>query len=246
MSLKKIIDQFWEQEAQPALMDFIRIPAKSTAFDSQWEKHGFLLQCCELGQRWISKVLPQAQTEIIKQEGKTPCLLVDIPSNAVSNTESIVFYGHLDKQPEAGGWRKGLSAWSPVIENGKLFGRGAADDGYSLFSMITSVFALEKLGLTHPRIIGIFETQEESGSIDLPYYLEQLKDRLGEPKFFIVLDNHCGDYYPGLAVCRPGFRLRFGKRHFRAGNQLPLRSGPCHPGGDYGGKWPWREERYSL
>ncbi len=194
MSLEKIIDQFWEQEAQPALMDFIRIPAKSTAFDSQWEKHGFLLQCCELGQRWISKVLPQAQTEIIKQEGKTPCLLVDIPSNAASNTESIVFYGHLDKQPEAGGWRKGLSAWSPVIENGKLFGRGAADDGYSLFSMITSVFALKKLNLTHPRIIGIFETQEESGSIDLPYYLEQLKDRLGEPKFFIVLDNHCGDY----------------------------------------------------
>lgn len=194
MSLQTVINEFWETHAQPALMQYISIPAKSTAYDRLWETHGFLDECCTLGQNWIREVLPQAQTEIIKEKGKTPCLLVDIPATTKSCSGSVVFYGHLDKQPEAGGWREGLGPWNPVVENGKLYGRGAADDGYSLFSMITSVYALEKLHLEHPRIIGIFETQEESGSNDLPYFLKKLKNRFGDPKYFIVLDNHCGDY----------------------------------------------------
>lgn len=194
MQLQKVINEFWESEAQPALMRYIRIPAKSTAYDRLWKEHGFLDECCELGQQWIKKVLPQAQTEIIREEGRTPCLLVEIPATAQNDSETVVFYGHLDKQPEAGGWREGLGPWTPVVENGKLYGRGAADDGYSLFSMITCVYGLKKLNLSHPRIVGIFETQEESGSNDLPYFLKKLKDRFGNPKFFIILDNHCGDY----------------------------------------------------
>lgn len=194
MQLQEVINQFWESEAQPALMRYIRIPAKSTSYDRLWKEHGFLDECCELGQQWIKKVLPQAQTEIIREEGRTPCLLVEIPATAQNDSETVVFYGHLDKQPEAGGWREGLGPWTPVVENGKLYGRGAADDGYSLFSMITCVYGLKKLNLSHPRIVGIFETQEESGSNDLPYFLKKLKDRFGNPKFFIILDNHCGDY----------------------------------------------------
>lgn len=194
MTLQQTINDFWEKQAQPALMEYIRIPAKSTAYDRLWEVHGFLDQCCELGKNWILQCVPQASVEIIKEKGKTPCLLVDVPSTSPSCKESVVFYGHLDKQPEAGGWSEGLGPWTPVEKNGKLYGRGAADDGYSLFSMITAVYALKKQNLPHPRIIGIFETQEESGSNDLPYFLEKLKERFGQPKFFIILDNHCGDY----------------------------------------------------
>lgn len=194
MSLQKVINEFWDNQAQPALMRYIEIPAKSTAYDRLWESHGFLKQCCELGKNWIKEVLPSANVEIFEEKGKTPCLLVDIPATEKNCEHSVVFYGHLDKQPEAGGWREGLGPWTPVIENGKLYGRGAADDGYSLFSMITSIVSLEKLNLKHPRIIGIFETQEESGSNDLPYFLKKLKDRFGKPRFFIILDNHCGDY----------------------------------------------------
>lgn len=194
MSLQKVINEFWDNQAQPALMRYIEIPAKSTAYDRLWESHGFLKQCCELGKNWIKEVLPSANVEIIEEKGKTPCLLVDIPATEKNCEHSVVFYGHLDKQPEAGGWREGLGPWTPVVENGKLYGRGAADDGYSLFSMMTSIVSLEKLNLKHPRIIGIFETQEESGSNDLPYFLKKLKDRFGKPRFFIILDNHCGDY----------------------------------------------------
>ena len=161
MQLQKTVNEFWNLKAQPALMEYIKIPAKSTAYDRLWQEHGFLEQCCELGQKWIQECLPQAQTEIIREEGRTPCLFVDIPATRDNSAESVVFYGHLDKQPEAGGWSEGLGPWTPVVKNGKLYGRGAADDGYSLFSMVTSVYALEKLNLAHPRVIGIFETQEE-------------------------------------------------------------------------------------
>ena len=159
MSLLKTVNQFWENEAQPALMQYIQIPAKSTAYDRLWESHGYLDQCCELGKNWINKNIPEAAVEIIKEKGKTPCLLVDIPATLCECEESVVFYGHLDKQPEAGGWSEGLGPWTPVVRDGKLYGRGAADDGYSLFSMITAVHALKALKLAHPRIIGIFETQ---------------------------------------------------------------------------------------
>lgn len=194
MSLLQTVNLFWENEAQPVLMQYVQIPAKSTAYDRLWESHGYLDQCCELGKNWIVKNIPEATVEIIKEKGKTPCLLVDIPPSLCNREESIVFYGHLDKQPEAGGWSEGLGPWTPVLKNGKLYGRGVADDGYSLFSMISAVYALKKHKLSHPRIIGIFETQEESGSNDLPYFLSKLKEKFGQPKFFIILDNHCGDY----------------------------------------------------
>ncbi len=194
MSLQRTVGEFWDNKALHDLMEYIRIPAKSTAYDRFWESHGYLTQCCELGKNWVKENVPQARTEIIQEKGKTPCLFIDIPASNGATEESVVFYGHLDKQPEAGGWREGLGPWTPVVEKGKLYGRGAADDGYSLFSMITAVHALEHLGMPHPRIIGIFETQEESGSNDLPYFLNKFKDKFGSPKFFIILDNHCGDY----------------------------------------------------
>ena len=195
MPLINTVEQLWNDTAMPALMDSVRIPAKSTAFDSHWEQNGYLFQACQLAQKWIQSVFPQAHTEILSEKGRTPCLFLDIAStsNELGN-KTVVFYGHLDKQPEAGGWSDGLAPWMPVIRNGKLYGRGCADDGYSLFSMAVAVRALEKEGLPHPRIVGLFETQEESGSLDLPHYLDKLQQKIGQPLAFIVLDNHCGDY----------------------------------------------------
>lgn len=194
MTIEQSVQTFWDKEALPALMDFIRIPAKSTAFDSHWQEHGYLLQACEKSKAWIESVLPQARCEILTQKDRTPCLFVDIAADGTTRDNTIAFYGHLDKQPEAGGWAKGLGPWEPVIRNGKLYGRGAADDGYSLFAMVTAIVALKREQVPHPRIVGIFETQEESGSTDLPEYLKLLKDDIGNPAAFIILDNHCGDY----------------------------------------------------
>ena len=190
-----LISEFWDKKALPSLMDFIRIPALSTAFDAEWKKHGYLYQTCEHVAAWIQKQIPDAKCEIIQDGERTPCLFVEILSkNVEKNDTTVAFYGHFDRQPEASGWGEGLGPWNPVIRNGKLYGRGTSDDGYSVYMMIAAIAALREKQIDHPRCIGIFETQEESGSLDLPYYLQKLKDRFNNPTSLFVLDSHCGDY----------------------------------------------------
>ncbi len=193
--MTSFISQFWDNHALPSLMDFIRIPAKSTAFDPKWEQNGYLTQTCEHVKSWILQHIPEATCEIYQDQGKTPCLFVEISSkNEQSNETTVAFYGHFDRQPEASGWSEGLGPWEPCILNGKLFGRGASDDGYSVYMMIAAIMALRHQNIDHPRCVGIFETQEESGSIDLPHYLHKLSDRFKNPTSLFVLDSHCGDY----------------------------------------------------
>ncbi len=194
MTITESINRFWDNEAQPALEEFIRLPAKSSAFDPHWETHGCLLRACELASNWLQRYFPEARCEIIQSPGKTPCLFVEIDATDATNESTIAFYGHLDKQPEAQGWDEGLGPWEPVVRGDRLFGRGASDDGYSVFAMGTIVHTLKDNKLAHPRIVGIFETQEESGSLDLCYHLTKLKERIGKAEAFFVLDNHCGDY----------------------------------------------------
>ena len=193
--MKQLISDFWDQEALPSLMDFIRIPAKSTAFDCEWKEHRFLHQTCKHVATWIKKHIPDARCEILQENDRTPCLFVAVLSKKESlNDTTVAFYGHFDRQPEASGWDEGLGPWEPVIRNGKLYGRGASDDGYSVYMMISAITTLRQQGIEHPRCVGIFETQEESGSKDLPYYLDLLKDRFQNPTSLFVLDSHCGDY----------------------------------------------------
>ena len=92
------------------------------------------------------------------------------------------------------GWREGLGPWSPVIENGRLYGRGAADDGYAVYAALTIVQAIDAQKLPRPRCVGLIETCEESGSPDLPAYLKLLAPRMGQVKLVAGLDSGCGNY----------------------------------------------------
>src|SRR6202008_4891214 len=107
---------------------------------------------------------------------------------------TVLLYGHLDKQPEMSGWREGYGPWEPLLENGKLYGRGSADDGYAVFAALSAIAALQAQGIAHSRCVGMIETCEESGSYDLPAYLEALAPRMGRVDFVIGLDSGCGDY----------------------------------------------------
>jgi acetylornithine deacetylase/succinyl-diaminopimelate desuccinylase-like protein len=70
--------------------------------------------------------------------------------------------GHYDKQPHMEGWREGLGPTTPVVDNGKLYGRGAIDDGYAVYGAIASIKACQEFHLNHPRCIIIIEGDEES------------------------------------------------------------------------------------
>jgi len=193
--LKRFVDRAWREEITPALVDYIRIPNKSPAFEPDWEKFGHMERAVTMFADWARgklKNLPGATLDILRLPGRTPLILIDAPG-AVAG-ETVMLYGHLDKQPEMTGWAPGKGPWIPVIENDRLYGRGGADDGYALFSALTALMALEEQGVKRARCVVLIEASEESGSPDLPYYMETIASRLGDVGLVVCLDSGCGDY----------------------------------------------------
>ena len=192
VKLKKHIHDFWDDKIVPTLIEYIKIPNKSPSFDPDWEKHGHMDRVLDLAVKWTEKNKPEGSMVTIKKSpGRTPLLLLDIPGSKEGN---ILMYGHLDKQPEMEGWNDDLGPWKPVIKDKKLYGRGGADDGYALFASVASVKALKKQSIDHPRILVLIEFSEESGSPDLPHYMDLCSDIIGAPNLVICLDSGAGDY----------------------------------------------------
>jgi len=194
--LARFTDNKWDHDLLPRLKEYVKVPAQSPSFDASWAAHGFLRTVVRDAYEWAREQNIRGLTiEIVALAGMTPCLLFDVPAtNGLGNERSVLFYGHLDKQPEMIGWRPNLGPWQPVIEDGKLFGRGAADDGYAIYAALTVIAALDAQGAARPRCVGIIETCEESGSPDLPAYLELLAPRLGDVQLVAGLDSGCGNY----------------------------------------------------
>ena len=182
----------WDAEIVPQLTSYIRIPAKSPHFDPKWETHGHIERVVRLAEAWAKKQPVRGlEVEIVRLPGRTPLLYFDVPG---TGDRTVLLYGHLDKQPEMTGWRNGYGPWDPLLEDGRLYGRGSADDGYAVFAALSAIGALQAQGVAHSRCVGMIETCEESGSYDLPAYLEALAPRMGKVDFVIGLDSGCGDY----------------------------------------------------
>ena len=176
----------------PRLSDYIRIPNKSPLFDTEWESQGHMMRAAELMAEWCREQPVAGLTvEILSEPGRTPVLFCEIPGNAA---DTVLLYGHMDKQPEFTGWAEGLSPWEPVLRNGKLYGRGGADDGYAVFSSLTAIRLLQEQKIPHARCVVLIEACEESGSYDLPHYVEKLAQRIGSPSLVVCLDAECGNY----------------------------------------------------
>ena len=192
--IQSFVNDLWDSEIVPTLTEYIRIPAKSPAFDSQWSEHGYIHDTVELFMSAISQIpVKNAQSSVVELPGRTPVICIDVPATGSSSGE-VLFYGHYDKQPEFEGWHDGLGPWNPIIKNKRLYGRGGADDGYAIFASLGAIAALDANDIPHPRCFILIEGCEESGSFDLPYYLEHLKDDIGKPDLLICLDAECGNY----------------------------------------------------
>ena len=189
-------DRIWEQEILPALDEYIRIPNRSPAFDTAWREAGHMDRAVELIAGWCKRQpLAGLTVEVVRLTGRTPLIYMEVPGTAgTSDQDTVLLYGHLDKQPEFAGWREGLSPWTPVRKGDKLYGRGGADDGYSAFASLTALRLLAEQNIPHARCVILIEACEESGSYDLPAYIEALAPRIGSPSLVVCLDSGCGNY----------------------------------------------------
>jgi acetylornithine deacetylase/succinyl-diaminopimelate desuccinylase-like protein len=185
----------WDRDIVKQLTDYIAIPAKSPTFDKEWVQHGYIETVVRNAASWVEAQKVAGLTlEIVRLPGRTPVLFFEVAATRAASAQTVLMYGHLDKQPEFTGWRADLGPWQPKYEDGKLFGRGGADDGYAVYASIAAVQALKAQNVPHPRIVGIIETSEESGSPDLLPYVDALRARLGEVALVICLDSGAGNY----------------------------------------------------
>ena len=193
---ERFVSSKWDDEIVPQLVEYIRIPNKSPMFDADWAKHGYMDDAVRLMEDWARKQpIPGMQLEVVRLEGRTPLIFIDIPAaNGGNADDCVLLYGHLDKQPEMSGWDDDLGPWKPVLRDGKLYGRGGADDGYAIYGSLAAIMALQEQKLPHARCVVLIEACEESGSYDLPAYVDHLADRIGQPSLVVCLDSGCGNY----------------------------------------------------
>ncbi|HXL99147.1 MAG TPA: M20 family metallopeptidase [Rhizomicrobium sp.] len=192
--LKTFVDNIWDDAVVPSITEYIKIPNKSPAFDPDWAKHGYMADAVELMERWAREKIAAfkgATLDVVQLPNRTPLIFIEIPGD---NKDTVLLYGHLDKQPEMVGWSEGLGPWTPVRKGDRLFGRGSADDGYAIYAAISALLALREQQAPHARCVILIEACEESGSPDLPFYVDHLASRIGEPSLVICLDSGCGDY----------------------------------------------------
>jgi acetylornithine deacetylase/succinyl-diaminopimelate desuccinylase-like protein len=189
------VEEQFARSIVPTLMRYIEIPNKSPAFDVEWRKAGHMDRAVELLAGWAREAMPaDATLEVVRLGDRTPVIFIDVPATGGAAGDTVLLYGHLDKQPEMTGWREGLGPWQPVLEGDKLYGRGGADDGYSIFASLTALATLRRDNVPHARAVVLIEACEESGSFDLPAYIEHLAPRLGELSLVVCLDSGCGNY----------------------------------------------------
>ncbi len=196
--ISEFVNEKWDSEIVPQLVEYIKIPNKSPMFDTDWVKNGYMDKAVALMETWArAQKIPGMTVEVVRLDGRTPLIFIDIPASGSDNADdTVLLYGHLDKQPEMTGWdeAEGLSPWTPVLKGDKLYGRGGADDGYAIFGSLTSILALQSQKLPHARCVILIEACEESGSYDLPAYVDHLAPRLGKPSLVVCLDSGCGNY----------------------------------------------------
>ncbi len=192
-----LVNKTWDDSIVPTLVDYIRIPNKSPAFDKEWNAHGHMQRAVELIKTWCEKQpidgmkLKVLSLKDEKGEPRTPVIFMEIPGDS---KETVLLYGHLDKQPEMSGWSEGLGPWTPVRRGERLYGRGGADDGYAAFASLTAIRAVRDQKIRHARCVVLIEACEESGSFDLPAYIDHLQNEIGSPSLVVCLDSGCGNY----------------------------------------------------
>jgi acetylornithine deacetylase/succinyl-diaminopimelate desuccinylase-like protein len=185
----------WDNSVVPSITDFIKIPNQSPLYDAEIHTNGYQEAACALIIDWVKEQkVPGLEVRLVHDQGRTPLIFMTVEGTEAKNENTIMMYGHMDKQPPMEGWDEGLGPWTPKIIDGKLYGRGGADDGYAAWAAVTAIQALKAQNIPHSRIVVVIEGCEESGSADLEHYIDQLAAEIKHPNLVVCLDSGCGNY----------------------------------------------------
>ena len=156
----------WDGDIVRQLTDYIAIPAKSPELRPRLgSAHGYIETVVRNAAAWVeAQKVPGLKLEIVRlpTAARRCCSSRCAATTRAAPTQTVLMYGHLDKQPEFNGWRNDLGPWTPKYEDGKLYGRGGADDGYAVYASIAAMQALKAQGSAAPALVGLIETCEES------------------------------------------------------------------------------------
>ena len=179
----------FERDALGVLTTYAAIPCLSPMYDAQWVASGHIEEATQLLAEWArARQFARFDVTIRRLEGRTPVLVITVDATAPGEGTAVL-YGHLDKQPPLGDWSEGLAAFRPVRREDRVYARGIADDGYSTFSALLAIEAMERDNIPHSRCVVLIEASEESGSPDLEAHLDALAEHLGEVELMICLDS---------------------------------------------------------
>lgn len=173
----------------PTLIEFIKVPSLSTSFDEHWETNGHMETAMQIIINYLNSLEIQNFHYEILKEPEMPWLFFGTLEATNVSLGTSLMYGHFDKQPHLGIWSEGLGQTTPVLKDGKLYGRGSSDDGYAIPSAGLILKALQDFKIPHGKIFIIGENDEESDSKSLNYYINKLKFQIGEPDLVICLDS---------------------------------------------------------
>lgn len=175
----------------PEFAELVAVPALSPAFDPDGARSAHLAAAAALlRESAVRTGLPGLSAEVVTLEGLSPTVCVTVPATpGLEDAPPALLYGHYDRQPPLGPWRAGLAPFSPVIEGDRLYGRGAADDAWAAFGAFGALVGLAETGQAHRRVVLLVEGSEESGSPDLPAYLDRLRPEIGRPDLVVALDT---------------------------------------------------------
>jgi acetylornithine deacetylase/succinyl-diaminopimelate desuccinylase-like protein len=136
----------------------------------------------------FSSLLPWDSIEICEASGGAPAVIAR--KNPIPGFPTVLLYAHHDVQPagELDKWNS--DPFSPQHRDGRIYGRGSADDGAGIITHYSALRTLNALvpGAGGLGVVLFIEGEEESGSPTFSALLEAYKDAL-QADLIVVADS---------------------------------------------------------
>jgi acetylornithine deacetylase/succinyl-diaminopimelate desuccinylase-like protein len=137
------------------------------------------------------------EVQLLEVEGAHPAVFGHIP--APDGAPTVLLYAHHDVQPPGRGWER--DPFTAVEENGRLYGRGSADDKGGIIMHLATLEAFE--GAPPVGIKVFIEGEEEIGSPHLPEFLEEHGELLNAD---VIVIADAGNWKTGVPAFTTSLR----------------------------------------